>query len=135
MKTNKKIMWQKYEDVLQEQMNSPLMDSMMGKIMADMGMQPEVGEEVYAEDAQAIPTAPFMVPVDEKMLENISLTTNFDCWMGHTNFNITTEVLDELNGVQGVEVLKVCSRYRFFIGVGRMFEFSDVRQHIEKKVI
>ena len=27
------------------------------------------------------------------------------------------------------------SRYRFFIGIGKMFDFSDVRKEIEKAVI
>jgi len=27
--------------------------------------------------------------------------------------------------------LKICSRYRFFIGIGRMFDFKNVRKNIE----
>ena len=37
----------------------------------------------------------------------------------------------KLEKVRGVEVLKICSRYRFFLGVGQMFNFSDVRKEIE----
>jgi hypothetical protein len=29
----------------------------------------------------------------------------------------------------------VCSRYRFFVGIGQMFEFKDVRNHIDKEII
>jgi len=33
-----------------------------------------------------------------------------------------------------VELLHITSRYRFFLGVGRLFNFSDVRQSIEKEI-
>ena len=33
--------------------------------------------------------------------------------------------------LEGIELLKVFSRYRFLVGVGKMFEFSDVRKTIE----
>jgi hypothetical protein len=51
--------------------------------------------------------------------------------LGHTNFNITKEIKDKLNRTEGIELLKICSRYRFFIGVGRMFDFGNVRKVIE----
>ena len=35
---------------------------------------------------------------------------------------------------EGVELLKICSRYRFLVGVGRMFDFKDVRRKIESKI-
>jgi hypothetical protein len=73
--------------------------------------------------------------LSERLMDNISLATNFDCWMGHTNFNITEEILDKLNSTEGVEILKICSRYRFFVGIGRMFDFTDVRQNIEKTLV
>ena len=55
----------------------------------------------------------------------------FDCWIGHTNFDITYEIAELLENVPGVEVFKVLSRYRFFIGVGKLFEFRTVRQNIQ----
>ena len=59
------------------------------------------------------------------------MLNNFECWMGHTNFDITPEIKNKLDTIKGVELLKICSRYRFFIGIGKMFEFSDVRKEIE----
>jgi dimeric dUTPase (all-alpha-NTP-PPase superfamily) len=61
--------------------------------------------------------------------------SRFDCWIGHTNFNITTSIKNKLNEVDGIEVLNIVSRYRFFIGIGKMFKFSDVRKDIEKSII
>ena len=70
-----------------------------------------------------------------ELSNEITLAASFDCWLGHTNFNLTEEIKDNLNKVDGVEVLKICSRYRFFVGIGKMFEFSDVRETIEKNIL
>ena len=74
-------------------------------------------------------------PISEQLLEDMAMLTNFDCWMGHTNFDITKDIKEVLNEVQGIELMRVCSRYRFFIGVGKMFDFKTVRKDIEKAII
>ena len=119
----KKIGWQKYEDMLEGQLDSPLIDALIERL-------PEVKEEQF-EEPETLAQQDLVIPVDEKMVENIALTTNFDCWMGHTNFNITPATKSLLNKIDGIEVLKVCSRYKFFIGIGKMFDFNDVRAMIE----
>jgi hypothetical protein len=120
----KKIGWQKYEDMLEQQLHSPLLQALYEAMTPDMNGEEEFDEEdIYPQDQ--------MIQIDPKMMENVTLTSNFDCWMGHTNFNITPEIKEELNKVDGVEILKICSRYRFFVGVGKMFDFSNVRRSIE----
>ena len=124
----RKIGWQKYEDMIESQMNSPLIDSLINKT-------PEIEEDHYAVDSEELTAdAEVLVPIDEQMLENITLTTSFDCWMGHTNFNLTDNTKSVLNKVDGIEVLKICSRYRFFIGIGKMFDFEYVRAIIEREL-
>ena len=56
------------------------------------------------------------------------------CWIGHANFDLTHKELDVLNVAPGVECVKVMSRYRFFIGIGKAFEFTSVRSYIENKL-
>jgi len=56
------------------------------------------------------------------------------CWIGHANFDLTHKELNVLNVAPGVECVKVMSRYRFFIGVGKAFEFTSVRSYIENKL-
>lgn len=56
------------------------------------------------------------------------------CWIGHANFDLTHKELDVLNNAPGVECVRVMSRYRFFIGVGKAFEFTSVRSYIENKL-
>ena len=128
----KKIGWQKYEDMLEQQLHSPLLQVFYDSFNS-------VDEEDFTEEElEAMQEMPIdqqqLVPVDNKLMENITLTSNFDCWMGHTNFNITKSVKEELDNVDGVEILRICSRYRFFVGVGKMFDFAVVRRDIEDKL-
>jgi hypothetical protein len=48
----------------------------------------------------------------------------FDCWLGHTNFEITNSVKSEIEKVEGIELLSILSRYRFFVGIGKLFTFN-----------
>ena len=59
----------------------------------------------------------------------------FECWVGHVNFEITEEIAKKIEFAQGVGAFKVLSRYRFFIGVEKLFDFRDVRQEIQNTVI
>lgn len=55
----------------------------------------------------------------------------WDCWLGYTNFPITYSIRNILNDeIEGIEALKICGKYTFFIGVGKMFEISEVRKQI-----
>lgn len=137
MKINKKIGWQKYEDLIESQMDSPLLDSLVRKYHEQDLIHEDDLEDFTEEELEMMAVLQqnqpkVVVPVDDKLIENITLAQSFDCWMGHTNFNLTKEIRDKLNETDGVEVLKICSRYRFFVGIGRMFDFKDVRHNIEK---
>ena len=56
------------------------------------------------------------------------------CWTGHTNFDITKSIQQKIEHVKGIELLMVLSRYRFFVGVGKLFDFKNVRHKLEKSV-
>lgn len=133
MNIKKKIGWQKYEDIIEAQIESPLLDMLFQKAQ-NIAIDDKDGTlsdlEQDMEDLSDLHNQ-IMIPIDNKLIENITLAQSFDCWMGHTNFNLTKDIRDKLNRTEGVEVLKICSRYRFFIGVGRMFDFKDVRKTIE----
>lgn len=61
-------------------------------------------------------------------------TDRWQCWLGYTNFDITKTIADKLQKIEGVDILKVLSRYSFCIGVGKMFEFAQVRQDVEHEI-
>ena len=126
----KKIGWQKYEALLEEQMSSTLiMDLLKAQADDDEEMAYRDPEDIDDDDPSGI-----MIPMSSKFVEDAMMITNFDCWLGHTNFDITPDIKKALDKTEGVELLKVMSRYRFFIGVGKMFEFAKVRKSIETEL-
>ena len=136
---SKKIAWQKYEDVIEGQINSPIIDMISKSAMKNQDVEPLLNSldipPQYEEEEEESIQQKVIVNMPEEITNEIHLMSNFDCWMGHVNFNLTNEIKKKLSRQDGVEILKVCSRYRFFVGVGRMFNFRDVRQGIEKTLL
>lgn len=64
-------------------------------------------------------------------LEPMCPSRMFDCWVGHTNFPIGFNEKVILDNIEGIEALKIMSKYRFFIGIGKCFSLTDVRPRIE----
>ena len=139
MKKSQKIGWQKYEDVLDGQINCPLAQQLYQNVMESMNedlmgnLDAESTEYMPQEEVREV-TEEIRVVLDKDFSKELLLATTYDCWMGHTNFDITPKIKDELNCIAGVEIMKICTRYRFFIGIGRMFDFSEVRKEIEDKL-
>ena len=137
MKKTYKVGWQKYEDVIEQQISSPIVDQLYNAMVRKS--EESVIEDLTEEELeqmerlieQDMSQTSEMINIPESLANEISLATNFDCWISHTNFNLTESIKNELDQIEGVEMLKIFSRYRFLIGVGRMFNFSDVRQEIE----
>lgn len=127
---SKKIGWQKYEDMLKKQISSPLASIMMSSQLDLVEEEDYLEEGVFEEEIESQEI--MAVPVPNSFYEQISLITNYDCWLGHSNFDLTPSIKSEIEKVEGVEVLKICSRYRFFLGIGQMFKFTDVRKNIEE---
>ena len=124
----KKIAWERWdEDVIEQEIVDNFYD-----------LHHEDDDEEVVEDAliflQKIPslvTTPMgMYQLHDKM----NIINQFDCWMGYTNFDITPSVQDAIEKTEGVELLSITSRYRFFLGVGKLFEFSTVRRLIEQSL-
>jgi hypothetical protein len=136
----KKIGWQKYEDFLEKQLSSPLLNTIIQNValqhLEDLqdSDNEEEEEEAYESNHSTIKSSP-MIPITNQLIEDVTMMSSFDCWIGHTNFDITYSIKDILNTVPGIELLKICSRYRFFIGVGQMFDFKNVRHDVEKAII
>lgn len=127
-----KIAWQKYEDLLEQQMSSPLFDILANKISNNIDNVEEEEEEYEEEHTYQ---QNILLPISEKLIEDMAMLSNFDCWMAYTNFDITEDIKNILNTIEGIEIMRICSRYRFFIGIGKMFKFQDVRSEIEKTLL
>lgn len=138
MKKTLQIGWQKYEDVLESQINSPIIDQIHKAIIKKQFLDEDFDEDFddeepigIANNSHIIQQEPTMI-IDNNLANEIALAVNFNCWIGYTNFNITIDIKDKLDKIEGVELLKIFTRYRFLVGVGHMFDFSDVRKRIEE---
>jgi hypothetical protein len=138
-KYTKKIGWQKYEDFLEKQFSSPLLNTIIQNIaMQNLTLEDEDEEseiddiDIEEKDSSHLN---MMLPVTRQLIEDVTMLSSFDCWIAHTNFDITPRIKDRLNSIPGIELLKICSRYRFFIGIGQMFDFKEVRNKIEESLI
>lgn len=128
--SNKKIAWEKWDvDLLEEE----LMDDLLEASSEDDDEDAALTEEAI-EFMQRIPklvTTPLGI---FQMHDKMNILKQFECWMGYTNFDITHSVSKKMEAVDGVEFLLILSRYRFFLGVGKLFDFSNVRTDIQKSV-
>ena len=135
-----KIGWQKYEDFLEKQISSPLLQTIIDTISAQAkNMMPVEDSADELDNDGAYDTMyshnPIISAIPTQLIEDIMILSSFDCWIAHTNFDITKDIEQKLDEIDGIEVLKIYSRYRFFIGIGTMFNFTDVRKNIEKIII
>ena len=140
MKRKKKIGWQKYESVIEDQLTSPFLQDMLTSLQPETTQEEEEYYSIMKElqengqEVQFVDSSP-QLNLSEQFMNEISMLTNFDCWVGHTNFNLSKKIASELEKVEGVELLRICSRYRFFIGIGKMFDFKAVRKNLEKRLL
>lgn len=135
-KFKKKIGWQKYETLLEEQLSSNFLLNLLNKHKLSVeDVEEYEGGIIDDMDEEESAAETFMIPITSKLIEEANIIQNFDCWIGHTNFDITQDIKDSLDTIQGVELMNIMSRYRFFIGIGRMFEFKNVRRLIENTLI
>ena len=136
----RKIGWQKYENVIEDQLSSPILQELLTITSPPVEMlntyeftyeELESLQKELAYDTQSQQS----VALTDEFISQVNMLAQFDCWVGHTNFDITNNIKETLDTAEGVEILKINSRYRFFIGVGKMFDFKDVRTNIEEKLL
>ena len=123
--SNKTIAWERWdEDVIEQEVVEDFYD---------LGQEDD--DEEAVEDALAfLKRIPSLVTTPMGMYQlhdKMNIINQFDCWVGYTNFDITKSIEKAIEQVEGVELLNIMTRYRFFLGVGKLFKFPDVRLRIE----
>ena len=94
-------------------------------------MPPElISPEMFLQTQKIIHTPLGIYPQDS----TLKPSDRWDCWMGHTNFDITKSISNIIEITSGIEALRILSRYSFFIGIGKLFDIKDVRRDIEKEL-
>tara|TARA_B100000519_G_scaffold146475_1_gene127242 strand:- start:3175 stop:3789 length:615 start_codon:yes stop_codon:yes gene_type:complete len=127
--TNKRVAWEKWdEDVLDQEIIEDTVNE-FGEYEEDASLAEDA--LLFLEKIPKLVTTPLgMFQLYDKM----SVMNQYECWMGYTNFDITSKVKTIIEKTQGVELLTIISRYRFFVGIGKLFDFSDVRLSIEESL-
>lgn len=85
---------------------------------------------IRKQQVKAIITPMGIIPYDETN----SASKSFNFWIGHTNFNVSKPVSTIIETTDGVETLDIFTRYRFRIGIGRLFKPSEVMSTITSDV-
>lgn len=130
--TVKKIAWEKWEDNIEENSSQKMLSQLFSEQNPDTEEEDVDINDIYSGFMAELPTLVSSPAGVYKLHDRMSPTKQFDCWMGYTNFDITEETKNKIESVPGVELLVVLTRYRFFIGVAKLFKFRDVRVSIEQ---
>ena len=132
MFTHKKIAWQSWNALIQQCMTEE--QEMLRELEEEIQSK---GEEVAMFPMEAFQQQRLIhTPVGSYPADSLFKPSDrWDCWLGHTNFDITKSIKQILlKDVPGIEALKILGRYTFFIGIPRLFDFKDVRLNIDKKL-
>lgn len=122
---DKKIQWLKWEDPLVPKKDE---DDLETKYHKDSFKEFEELEDRHVR----LVIGPYgLLPLNEN-----SVTAKlYKLWVGHCNFDITESIKEKIESISGVEILRIWTRYRFWLGVGNMFDDYKVQQDIENALI
>lgn len=118
------IIWQKWQDELVDELDN---------VESEFEDAEEPDDEHHHEkiSKQLVMITPMgILPYNSA---NICMK-NFNLWLGHTNFSLSSTIASLLESVDGVETLDIFTRYRFRIGVGKAFTDSVVMRDINTRL-
>lgn len=123
----KKIQWLKWFDPLRWQETRGPEQS--GEQAMFDSFEPE-GEEDDARHVRMLAGPYGLVPIGEHGLSS----KLYKLWVAHTNFDITSSVAKTVSQVEGVEILRIWTRYRMWVGVANLFDTQQVQRTIEREL-
>ena len=132
MSTHKKIAWESWNAMVQDIEHSPPPMIDMGEeetppSFEQLERSAEINE-IFIQHPKFVYTPLGIYPAES----TFKPSDRWDCWIAYTNFGVTKNIADILDTkIDGIEALKILGKYSFFIGIGKLFEISDVRQKIE----
>ena len=153
--TDKKIIWEKWHDPYGETLEESEWPGAFGTFetddMVDKMKRRSSGEkgEEWDEDSykEIVPTTEAIARLQTKPMKLLATPLGlipmtewstpskvFNFWMGHTNFRITKNIQDIIDGTDGVETFDVFSSYRFRIAIGKAFDSIEVKKELMNKL-
>ena len=132
--TNKQIAWEKWhnpfgdDDGQLEKFKDLYKQDEDGNLVEAYQDEDEEEEKSFEESSvtetdqiKVMSTPMGIVPITE----HTDVNKIFNFWVGHSNFNLRSNVIDIINNVDGVETLDIFTRYRMRIGIGKHPSFID----------
>ena len=127
----RKIVWEKWKDPYDEKDEWFPTKNNNKKIKPEEFLEEEEEEEITFEQIpQIFMTNMGMVPADRPP----SIGKIFNFWTGHTSFSISAPIAAKIEGIEGVEILDIYTRYRFRVGIGRLFQDREVMNDIQRAI-
>ena len=129
--TSNLIVWQKWFDPFGEDDtvdHDKLPDDHYDKEDLDGEYVDEM--ESVKQPLRAIATPMGLIPYTE----NTASGKIFNFWVGHTNFNINSQIVNIIDQIDGVETLDIFTRYRFRIAIGKVFDDARVMKEINDQI-
>jgi hypothetical protein len=130
------IVWQKWADPLGEDdldnispEDAPVTSEDIDPEFYDDNGEPIDNESELPENINFYqkPTRIIMTPMGIiPYTDNTASNKIFNLWTGHTNFDITNPIAKIIEEYKGIETLDVFTRYRFRIGIGKLFNAGEV---------
>ena len=90
---NERLVERRGFGVIVAELYQNVMESMNEDLMGNLDA--ESTEYMPQEEVREV-TEEIRVVLDKDFSKELLLATNYDCWMGHTNFDITPKIKDEL---------------------------------------
>jgi|TARA_R100000479_G_scaffold164971_1_gene104030 hypothetical protein len=138
MHHEKKVVWEKWSDPYAAEDTHYKFEDLELKSTEEVAEFEELEEEFKDADVNDIEQQMFQFLITDNgavpINNNHSIDKIFNFWTGHTNFSITPKIAKEIELVEGVEVLDVITRYRFRVGVGKLFKGNEVMSSVQRTI-
>lgn len=143
------IVWQKWADPLGEDDLEGTQDETANSTEAITSES--YTAEFYDEDGEVVPNGDTTKEEDLQFFhrptriivtpmgiipytDNTASNKIFNFWVGHTNFDVTPSVVSIIDSYDGIETLDVFTRYRFRIGIGKLFNAADTMYSLSETI-
>ena len=140
----KKIIWESWNAKVQEMLvNKAILEqaekNFLNNLMEDAGNSPgftsdkeeNSGPVFFPEMHSASPNVVYTPYGPYHTDSFVKPSDRWDCWICHTNFDVSQAIVSILETIDGIEALKIMGRYTFFVGIGRLFSMQEVRRDVE----
>jgi hypothetical protein len=129
----KKIVWEAWVDPYHGNANDFGIDSSINQQPTNDLFSEENSDTVFGIEPKKIIGTPYgLLSVTEDTL----VSSKFEFWVLHTNFDITKDFIQKLEQIPGIETIETFTRYRLRVGFPKtpFFNTSDTKYKVSKLI-